>query len=180
MKSPEARRRYRKMCIRQYFYGKHKFPLISTKMGIHLNPNLTVQNPPPLSTIPTIYTPTRQSVKLSTLKFYRSGGLQLSEGMRMIGEAANSQDSIQLVRISPTVDLINSIVAVVHPIDDDSSVSGSGSDNDSLKAVAQCNVAGFLWLVQVEVDADNLTFISACPGPLPSKHILVGSLKFVE
>ena len=149
-------------------------------MGIHQNPNLTVQNPPPLSTILTQYTPTRQSIKLSSLKFYRSGGLQLSDGMRMIGETANAQDSTQLVRITPTSDLINSIVAVVHPIDDDSSATSGSESSDNLKAVAQCNVAGFLWLVQVEVDADNLTFISACPGPLPSKHILVGSLKFVE
>lgn len=162
-------------------------------MGANLNPNAANQNPPALNTIPTLYSPSRQSLKLSSLKFYRAGGLQLSEGMRMIGESATSQDNTQLIRFAPTSDLINSIVAILHPIEDDTtttnniSMSNSSStmeqqdkDKDGLKALGQCNIAGFLWLVQVEPESDSVTFISPCPGALPSKHILVGSLKFVE
>ena len=103
--------------------------------------------------------------------------------MRMIGETSSSNDSTQFARISPSLDLLNSIVAVIHPIDDSSNSSSSteaSSSTDYLKLLSQSNTAGFLWLVQIELEADSITFISPCPGALPSSHILVGNLKYVE
>ena len=111
--------------------------------------------------------------------------------MRMIGETASGADTTQLTRMNPSLDLINSIVAVIHPIDDlTSTTTGTTTSTTSgifdinspeyLKLLSQSNVAGFIWLVQIEIDMDNITFISPCPGALPSPHILVGSLKYVE
>jgi polyribonucleotide 5'-hydroxyl-kinase len=124
-------------------------------------------------------------MKLSSLKFYRAGGLQLSEGMRLIGEKVSAQENTQLVRISPSPDILNSIVAVLHPVEDETggdvdTVSSSSRPVDTPAALSQCNVAGFLWIVQLDTEADSLTVLSPCPGVLPSKHVVVGSLKWVE
>lgn len=175
------RRRNRKTRIRQYFYGRYKFPSISGKLagsapGSILNMNISIQ-----SLLPTL-SPSRLSLKLSTIRLYRAGGVQLSEGMRLIGETASAQDNTQLVRIPSTPDLVNSIVAVLHPPDE-----GTGTDDATKSQVSgissglnTSNAAGFVSIVSVDIENDTLTVLSPCPGMLPSKHLLVGSLKWVE
>jgi len=106
--------------------------------------------------------------------------------MRLIGETTTAQDNTQLVRIPPTPDLVNSIVAVLHPPEDGAgtddgvksqSVAGGGQ---ALSGLNVSNAAGFVSIVSVDVENDTLTVLSPCPGMLPSKHLLVGSLKWVE
>lgn len=130
--------------------------------------------------MPTL-SPSRLTMKLSTMRLYRAGGVQLSEGMRLIGETASSQDNTQLVRIPFTPDLVNSIVAVLHSPEDG---TDDGAKTQSTGGVASglstSNAAGFVSIVSVDTDSDSLTVLSPCPGMLPSKHLLVGSLKWVE
>ena len=124
--------------------------------------------------------------------------------MRLIGESTTSQDNTLLLKISPSNELINSIVAILHPNDDDddvgtqsstlqqqqkitgsgtgagtsSSTGGSASGSGSTMHIS--NVAGFLCIVQVDIDNDILVVLSPCPGTLPSRHLLVAGLKWVE
>ena len=198
---PNTRRRIRKNRIRRYFYGKHKFPSLIGKLGATTTTggviNLTIN----IHTLPSSYSPSRQTLKLSQLRFYRAGGLQLSEGMRLIGESTTSQDNTLLLKITPSNDLINSIVAILHPTDDDDDVgtqsstlqhqqkiTGSGTGTSATGGSATgsgstmhiSNVAGFLCIVQVDIDNDTLVVLSPCPGTLPSRHLLVAGLKWVE
>jgi hypothetical protein len=146
-----------------------------------INMTITLQN------LPSTFSPSRQSLKLSQYRFYRAGGLQLSEGMRLIGEATSSQDNTQLIKINPSNDLVNSIIAVLHPPDDEITNTNESNPNhsstigiDKLVLQKSTNVAGFLCIVQMDVDMDTITVLSPCPGAMPSKHFLVGSLKWVE
>ena len=176
------RRRNRKTRIRQYFYGRYKFPSISSKLagsapGSVLNMNISIQSL--LSTL----SPSRLTLKLSTIRLYRAGGVQLSEGMRLIGETSSAHDNTQLVRIPPTPDLVNSIVAVLHPPEDgsdDGVKSQAAAGGPSSSGLNLSIAAGFVSIVSVDVESDTLTVLSPCPGMLPSKHLLVGSLKWVE
>ena len=195
---PNTRRRIRKNRIRRYFYGKHKFPSLIGKLGAATTTggviNLTIN----VHTLPSSYSPSRQTLKLSQLRFYRAGGLQLSEGMRLIGESTTSQDNTLLLKITPSNELSNSIVAILHPTDDDVDVTqssslqhqhkitGSGTGTSATGATGSgstmhiSNVAGFLCIVQVDLDNDTLVVLSPCPGTLPSRHLLVAGLKWVE
>ena len=198
---PNTRRRIRKNRIRRYFYGKHKFPSLIGKLGAATTTggviNLTIN----IHTLPSSYSPSRQTLKLSQLRFYRAGGLQLSEGMRLIGESTTSQENTLLLKITPSNELINSIVAILHPNDDDDDVTQSsslqqqqkitgsgtgassatgGSTTGSGSTMHISNVAGFLCIVQVDIDNDTLVVLSPCPGTLPSRHLLVAGLKWVE
>lgn len=141
-------------------------------------PTVTVQS------LSSTYFPSRQSMKLSSVQFYRAGGLQLSDALRLIGETTTAQDNTQLVRINATVDLVNSIVAVIHPpdegLDENSSSVPSGNGGGGFSSQGPCNTAGFLCIVQLDPETDTLTVLSPCPGTLPSRQLLVGSLKWVE
>lgn len=95
----------------------------------------------------------------------RAGGLQLSEGMRLIGAAVDTQS---LTSVSASHDLEGSILAVLHPL-------GDGDKDGNL---LQSNVAGFVCVVQVDIEQDSMMLLSPCPGALPSNVLLVGSLKW--
>jgi len=46
--------------------------------------------------------------------------------------------------------------------------------------IMQSNVIGFVHVVEVDSEAGTLTLLVPCPGPLPSKYFLHGSLKWFE
>ena len=135
----------RKNLVREYFYGR--------------TPAL-VQQP---ST--TQFSPERrESVPLSSFTFLRVGGAQISAGMRAFG---TQQDAFKLTKITPTKDLVYSVVAVLH-------TDGSGVDSSVGKMAAagaempqtllQCNVAGFVSIVQVDQEIP-------LPKPVASWHV---------
>lgn len=120
---------------------------------------------------------------MSTFNFLRAGGIQLSEGMRTIEKVAK-QDDNRLVRVAPTSDLTYSVAAVLHDIDPDHVVSeeseGSAKGGDASALLLQSNVAGFISILQVDVENDRMTILSPCQGALPTHHLLVGSIKWLE
>jgi polyribonucleotide 5'-hydroxyl-kinase len=166
---------------REYFYGRRSLQIAKTSGGASsLAARSSVANS--VSTMASIqYSPSRLNVRLSDIKLLRAGGLQLSEGMRLIGETTSS-NSLQLTRVAASTDLVNTLLGVLHVPEDlerlEDSVPINGNCDPRLLA---SNVAGFLCVVQVDLDHDSLTVLSPCPGQLPSKYLLVGSgLKWVE
>jgi polyribonucleotide 5'-hydroxyl-kinase len=148
----QHRRRLRKNRIKEYFYGRSYLT--------------------PLS-------PARLDIKLSSVRFLRAGGYMLSEGMRSIGDEVEGPSTTELVAIPPTVDLLNSCVAVLNYLDENQ----AGNDDASAMLPAdliQSNVAGFIVILQINLEQNMMTILSPCPGMLPSKYILVGSIKWVE
>lgn len=174
-----TRARQRKAKLREYFYGK--------------------PSPTALSTLSVLSPERREGLPLSSFLFLRAGGIQLTEGMRIIDRTtASHQDTCKLIKVLPSSDLLYSVVAVLHDPDGLlSSLSanltslpgsaGAGANAGAGKTFAEVsqqilasNIAGFVNILQLDFEHDRMTILSPCPGALPSNILLVGSIKWVE
>lgn len=101
--------------------------------------------------------------------------------MRAFG---TTQDAFKLTRIAPTKDLVYSVVAVLHTdgsgVESGNSKGGGGAGGEVPQSLLQCNVAGFVSIVQVDTERGVMTLLCPCPGPLPSTYLLVGAIKWME
>ena len=81
--------------------------------------------------------------------------------------------------MSPTQELEGSMLAVLHSIDADAAdATKAGKGQQSQQQLQLSNVAGFVCVVQMDVEQDTMIVLSPCPGALPSNVLLVGSLKW--
>ena len=155
-----TRTRMRKAKIRDYFYGR---PL----------PNLSVVT----------YSPERrEGVQISSFVLLRMGGVQLTHGMQAYGGTNKQEAATKLVRVSPSADMTRSILAVLQPVDKTSGGSSSSSSEsaDNMQQLMYSNVAGFVSILSMDIDADKMTLLCPCPGALPSNYLLVGAIKWVD
>jgi polyribonucleotide 5'-hydroxyl-kinase len=144
----DTRRRVVRNRIKEYFYGPYRLR----------------------STITTL-SPHRQDLRLSSLNMYRIGGFQLSEGMRLIGDSSSSNDTA-LTKLVPSLDLKNSIAAVLH-------ASSEESEQESL--LEHSNVAGFIWIAHIDLEQDTITTLLPCPGLLPNNiSLVVGAMRYID
>jgi len=149
----QYRARSRQRRIKEYFYGR-----VSLSSGLG-----------------TSYSPARIDIQVSSVKFIRAGGLQLSENMRVMGDAGNA--ATQLVSVAPTeAELSRSILAVLHPLPQEG--SAAARSDEIPQALLQSNVAGFLYVVSLNLEQDRMTVLSPCSGALPSRFLMVGSVKW--
>ena len=104
--------------------------------------------------------------------------MQLSEGMRLIGEsgAGAADSSCQPVKVNPTQELHRSMLAVLAISEKDAALVESGEKLP--QRLLKASVAGYVCVVSIEVEEDKMTLLSPSAGPLPSKYLLVGSVKF--
>lgn len=87
------------------------------------------------------------------------------ESMRPIGRT--SMLDLNMPRaVDPTQLLQQSLLGVSH----------AKEESDALT----CNVAGFVHVQSVDVDARQLTLLCPMPGPLPGKFLIMGGVKWVE
>lgn len=149
----DTRLRCRKGKIKDYFYGVSKSR--------------------------SLLSPVRQDKRLSALRLVRAGGIMLSEGMRSVGDTT-VVDTTTLTRIVPSQDLVNSIVGVLHPPIEEEDPGQDSIGADIPSNLLNSNIAGFLKVLAVDIDNDNITFLCPCPGNFPSRFILVGQLKWME
>lgn len=164
LQDANTRKRLRKCLIREYFYGRA----------------VAAQAQQALTT--TVFSPERrEAVPLSSFTFLRVGGVQLSEGMKVFGGSTH-QDAFKLAKIVPTQELAYSVVAVLHNQDWDapSDSSSKTPPGEVPQSLLNCNVAGFVSIVSVDVDRGVMTLLCPCPGALPSSNLLVGSIKWME
>ena len=164
-----SRTKYRKSKIREYFYGR---PRLALPQASSAKPTLGQSSS---------FSPVRQDLRLSSLRIIRAGGLELSEGMKLIGETEGTAEVLKISRAHVSNDLVNSILAVLHVGDENDDENAlEGAKSDIPQHLVHSNIAGFVWVVQVDSDRDILTVLAPCPGALPSKYLLVGSIKWVE
>jgi polyribonucleotide 5'-hydroxyl-kinase len=97
---------------------------------------------------------------------YRIGGGPAAPQSALPIGAQPTVDPVQLVEIIPNSELAHSILAVVHA--------------DNLDAILKRNIAGFLYVTDVNFEKRKITVLAPCPGPLPSKYLLLGTLKWLE
>lgn len=123
------------------------------------------------------YSPARIDVKISSLCLLRAGGLQLSEGMRLIGESGGPSDSAcQPIKVNATQELDRCLLGVLSL--SESEVAEIDRSDKLPQNLLKATVIGYVCIVKIEVEEDKMTLLSPSAGPLPCKYLLVGSVKF--
>ena len=120
--------------------------------------------------------------------------MQLTQGMRIIGDTTH-QDTCKLIRVTPTADFAYRLLAVLNTDGLDAAITssaataatsrggGSGAaaaGGEVPQQLLSANVAGFIHVVQIDIDNGVMTLLYPCQGTLPSNYLLVGSVKWVE
>ena len=72
--------------------------------------------------------------------------------------------AIAVASVIPSMSLMNAIVAVSH----------GKTQSDLLTS----NIAGFIHVVEVDMNAKRFTFLSPNPGQLPNTNLIVGNVKW--
>uniref|UniRef100_A0A6B2L5X8 Protein CLP1 homolog n=1 Tax=Arcella intermedia TaxID=1963864 RepID=A0A6B2L5X8_9EUKA len=75
-------------------------------------------------------------------------------------------DLIKPREVTPSSELLHSILGV------------SLADNN--ETLIETNLAGFLYVTDFNEEKKTITALAPCPGPLPSKFVLLGNLKYLE
>ena len=112
--------------------------------------------------------PSSSSVSFEEWKsvVYRLGGGPRPPDSALPIGAKPVADPVRVVPVPITKDLTHSILAVTH-----------AHSADELLA---SNVAGFVYVTSVDMDAQRVHFLSPCPGPLPSNALIAGTVKWYE
>lgn len=107
--------------------------------------------------------------------------------MKVFGDTSSSSDSFKLTKVLPSQDFVYNIVGVLHNIDltdpkitNPTSSATIGTTDVSLQPLITSNIAGFISIVQIDIDRGFMTILCPCPGTLPSSYLLVGSIKWLE
>ncbi|KAI3846556.1 hypothetical protein MKX03_008238 [Papaver bracteatum] len=102
----------------------------------------------------------------SDLSIYRiGGGPQAPRSALPIG-AEPTADPTRLVPVNINHDLLHLVLAISYAKEADEVISS--------------NVAGFIYVTDVDVQRKKITYLAPAAGDLPSKFLIVGSLTWVE
>jgi len=185
------RRMSRSQCIKRYFNGDVITPSTnaSANAAMTLSANsdsLAGNNAASASSatgggtvsIPSIvhqYTPFALEIPFADLTLHKLTSVSLAASMLPVS-AKQSTDPVQLLPIHDiTPTLKHAILAVCHPSAvQNYNVSGTASD------LYLSGVAGFVAVENVDMSRDILSLLSPCSGSLPSFHLLVGDITWME
>ncbi|XP_020679215.1 protein CLP1 homolog isoform X4 [Dendrobium catenatum] len=105
-------------------------------------------------------------VSFNDITVYRiGGGPQAPRSALPIG-AEPLADPTRLVAVNINRDLLHLILAVSYAKEPDQIISS--------------NVAGFIYVTDIDIQRKNITYLAPCPGELPSKLLIVGTLTWLE
>lgn len=165
------RRISRSSCIKRYFYGSD----ITTT---------TTTTAPPSST--RLYSPCLLEIKLSDINIHQITNISLSSALLAIG-AKQSTDPIQLITLSSsdiTTKYQHALLGVCHPgaVEkyESSTAAAAAAGGGSARDLWLSGVAGFVVVEKVNVDAGTISLLCPCAGSLPSCHLLIGDVYWME
>lgn len=121
-------------------------------------PPRAVGQPPALA-------PSSTQVSFDDVTIVRVGGQASDATMLPVGRAS-VLDPLRLTPVQPSVALANHVLGV----------SFAATD----KQVPHVNVAGFVHVTAVNMEARTLTLLLPCAGALPGRYLVQGSLTWVE
>ena len=107
--------------------------------------------------------PSSQTAKIEDLKIYRVGGGPKAPSSALPIGAASISDPLKVSLISNLRDVLFNVVAVSHA--------------DSADLLLSVNVAGFIYIQDVDMTNGTLTYLAPCPGQLPGNLLLAGNFK---
>ncbi|KAL3657324.1 hypothetical protein V7S43_017831 [Phytophthora oleae] len=151
--SSKLRSAARISCIREYFYGAHSLSVA----------------------IPTL-SPCINEFSFEDVSFFAIKDMKVSDVMLPVGQVETQSDRLRVVPVEKTADLGHSLAAVAHPRHGQDASSSSTDLSWMLGAPA----AGFVFIKEVRVAEQKLVLLVPSPGPLPSRNLLVGSIKWME
>ncbi|XP_019149829.1 PREDICTED: protein CLP1 homolog [Ipomoea nil] len=102
----------------------------------------------------------------SDLSIFRiGGGPQAPRSALPIG-AEPAADPARLVPVNINRDLLHLVLAVSYAKEPDQIISS--------------NVAGFIYITDIDIQRKKITYLAPCAGELPSKNLIVGTLAWIE
>ncbi|CAL9130068.1 unnamed protein product [Musa textilis] len=105
-------------------------------------------------------------VNFTDISVYRiGGGPQAPRSALPIG-AEPVADPTRLVAVNINRDLLHLVLAVSYAKEADQIISS--------------NVAGFIYVTDIDIQRKKITYLAPCPGELPSKILIVGTLTWME
>ncbi|XP_020588205.1 protein CLP1 homolog [Phalaenopsis equestris] len=105
-------------------------------------------------------------VSFSDITVYRiGGGPQAPRSALPIG-AEPVADPTRLVAVNINRDLLHLVLAVSYAKEPEQIISS--------------NVAGFIYVTDIDIQRKKITYLAPCPGELPSKLLIVGTLTWLE
>ncbi|CAL9043131.1 unnamed protein product [Musa banksii] len=105
-------------------------------------------------------------VNFTDISVYRiGGGPQAPRSALPIG-AEPVADPTRLVAVNINRDLLHLVLAVSYAKESDQIISS--------------NVAGFIYVTDIDIQRKKITYLAPCPGELPSKILIVGTLTWLE
>ncbi|XP_074558927.1 protein CLP1 homolog [Curcuma longa] len=105
-------------------------------------------------------------VNFSDISVYRiGGGPQAPRSALPIG-AEPVADPTRVVAVNINRDLLHLVLAVSYAKEPDQIISS--------------NVAGYIYVTDIDVVRKKITYLAPCPGELPSKLLIVGTLTWLE
>ncbi|TDH65294.1 hypothetical protein CCR75_001809 [Bremia lactucae] len=160
-------------CIREYFYGVH---------------SLT-------DSIPT-FSPCINEVSFDDVSFFSIEDIRVSDVMLPVGQMESQNERLRVVPVEKTSDLSHTLAAVAHSR---SSQDTSCSTSANLSWLIGVPAAGFVFMYdyyatvhltnaiynafdskEVRMAEQKLVLLVPSPGLLPSRNLLVGSIKWME
>jgi|UniRef100_A0A7S0KGS7 polyribonucleotide 5'-hydroxyl-kinase len=111
------------------------------------------------------FAPASQTAYFSSISLYRIGGGPRAPSSALPIGQQPSTDPMRVAPVVPSTSLLHSVLAVSH-----------GKTQGELLS---SNVAGFIYITEVDMVAKKFTYLSPCPGDLPSSVFLVGNLKWL-
>jgi len=111
------------------------------------------------------FAPASQTAYFSAISLYRIGGGPRAPSSALPIGQQPSTDPMRVAPVVPSTSLLHSVLAVSH-----------GKTQSELLS---SNVAGFIYITEVDMVAKKFTYVSPCPGDLPSSVLLVGNLKWL-
>ncbi len=114
---------------------------------------------------PAALSPEVITVKFDDITVVRVGGASSDASLVPVGKSS-ALDPLRVAAIQPSPSLMNHVLGV------------SFAAND--KQIPHVNVAGFVHVRGVNMEARTLTLLVPCAGPLPSRFLLMGTNTWIE
>lgn len=107
--------------------------------------------------------PVSNSIPFDAVELFRVGGGPKAPTSALPIGASSASDPLRLAKVAPGRDLVNSLLAVSHA--------------DKPEGLVAANVAGFIHVNDVDMANRVIKYTAPCPGPLPSKFLMLGTVK---
>jgi len=168
-RDPAHRRRARNKKVHEYFYGPQSHVRGLSKRGDDAA-DLEKMWPP--------LAPSTHELPFRDCKVYQiMAGAVRDDAMLPVGQAS-LLEALQVVAVPVSAALVHTVLAVCHV--DDAEEAPASSTTSPHQHLLDRAAGGFVVVINVDMDAQTITLLAPCSGELPSCHLLMGTLEWME